>query len=139
MILGGLLFWFLATLAGFAIPAALGLSVIYAVYSALVRHRDGWRRNPFDWPDLLTPPLVAATWLSVAMFEEALGIGYGKTLANAVVEPMLAGAGWCAAWIVRLVFFSRSTNSRRKVAWIMLAAICAATVALALFMPDLPE
>ena len=47
----------------FMFPVAALLPVMYGIYFFVVRRKDGWRKNPFVWLDLLTPVIASIVWV----------------------------------------------------------------------------
>ena len=117
----------------FTIPVVIVLPILYGVYFVAIKKKEGWMKNPFAWPDLMTPYAVAFLWLLLAS-----EVATHKSLSN-LCEPFYIGLFWCAAWIVRLWRYSRITENKMRVAWEMLGITITVTITLALFMPCLPE
>ena len=118
----------------FMFPVAALLPVMYGIYFFVVRRKDGWRKYPFAWLDLLTPVIASIVWVVMVST-----ITTHKSLSNLLVEPFEAGAAYCLLWAMRLWRFSRISNDKRKVALKMLWIICAVIATVALLTPCLPE
>ena len=117
----------------FMFPVAALLPVMYGIYFFVVRRKDGWRKNPFVWLDLLTPVIASIVWVVMVST-----ITTHKSLSN-FLEPFVAGVAYSLLWAMRLWRFSRISNDKRKVALKMLWIICAVIVTVALLTPCLPE
>ena len=122
------MFYAIAIIA-FTVPVAIVLPIIYGVYFGVIKKKEGWRENPFAWPDWVTPFAVAFLWLVLHYFGVAKGFG------NVVFDPFCVGLLWCVAWIVRLWKYSRITENKLRVAWEMLGITIAVTITLTLFIP----
>ncbi len=131
---GGL--WLILVLWYILIPVAVGVSLVYGVYRLIIRGKEGWLRNPFAWPDLLTPVATMLVWF---LPECIAPVRSGKSLSNAVLEPLILGGLFCAAWIVRLGCYSRVTFDKSRVAWVMLCIMCALSLAVFALVPGLLE
>ena len=117
----------------FMFPVAALLPVMYGIYFFVVRKKDGWRKNPFVWLDLLTPVIASIVWVVMVST-----ITTHKSLSN-FLEPFVAGVAYSLLWAMRLWLFSRISNDKRKVALNMLWIICAVITTVALLTPCLPE
>lgn len=117
----------------FMFPVAALLPVMYGIYFFVVRRKDGWRKNPFVWLDLLTPVIASIVWVVMVST-----ITTHKSLSN-FLEPFVAGVAYSLLWAMRLWRFSRISNDKRKVALNMLWIICAVIATVALLTPCLPE
>lgn len=117
----------------FMFPVAALLPVMYGIYFFVVRRKDGWRKNPFVWLDLLTPVIASIVWVVMVST-----ITTHKSLSN-FLEPFVAGVAYSLLWAMRLWWFSRISNDKRKVALNMLWIICAVIATVALLTPCLPE
>ena len=117
----------------FMFPVAALLPVMYGIYFFVVRRKNGWRKNPFVWLDLLTPVIASIVWVVMVST-----ITTHKSLSN-FLEPFVAGVAYSLLWAMRLWRFSRISNDKRKVALNMLWIICAVIAIVALLTPCLPE
>lgn len=117
----------------FMFPVAALLPVMYGIYFFVVRRKDGWRKNPFVWLDLLPPVIASIVWVVMVST-----ITTHKSLSN-FLEPFVAGVAYSLLWAMRLWRFSRISNDKRKVALKMLWIICAVIATVALLTPCLPE
>lgn len=117
----------------FMFPVAALLPVMYGIYFFVVRRKDGWRKNPFVWLDLLTPVIASIVWVVMVST-----ITTHKSLSN-FLEPFVSGVAYSLLWAMRLWRFSRISNDKRKVALNMLWIICAVIATVALLTPCLPE
>jgi len=117
----------------FMFPVAALLPVMYGIYFFVVRRKDGWRKNPFVWLDLLTPVIASIVWVVMVST-----ITTHKSLSN-FLEPFVVGVAYSLLWAMRLWRFSRISNDKRKVALKMLWIICAVIATVALLTPCLPE
>lgn len=117
----------------FMFPVAALLPVMYGIYFFVVRRKNGWRKNPFVWLDLLTPVIASIVWVVMVST-----ITTHKSLSN-FLEPFVAGVAYSLLWAMRLWRFSRISNDKRKVALNMLWIICAVIATVALLTPCLPE
>ena len=117
----------------FMFPVAALLPVMYGIYFFVVRRKNGWRKNPFVWLDLLTPVIASIVWVVMVST-----ITTHKSLSN-FLEPFVAGVAYSLLWAMRLWRFSRISNDKRKVALKMLWIICAVIAIVALLTPCLPE
>ena len=117
----------------FMFPVAALLPVMYGIYFFVVRRKNGWRKNPFVWLDLLTPVIASIVWVVMVST-----ITTHKSLSN-FLEPFVAGVAYSLLWAMRFWRFSRISNDKRKVALNMLWIICAVIATVALLTPCLPE
>ena len=117
----------------FMFPVAALLPVMYGIYFFVVRRKNGWRKNPFVWLDLLTPVIASIVWVVMVST-----ITTHKSLSN-FLEPFVAGVAYSLLWAMRFLRFSRISNDKRKVALKMLWIICAVIAIVALLTPCLPE
>ena len=124
-------FWMRVVAVLFMLPVVVALPILYGIYFAVIRKKTGWRRNPFDWPDLLTPFAIGILW-------QPFSFG-PKSLTNLAFESFMLGVAWCVAWGIRFWRFSRISDDKRKVSWVMLGIMCVAVVVVAALMPCMPE